>query len=77
MNEKSSKLRHEQKQESVSEQQQQHKTEAKEFSSVEEALREDATATTVPPAIAARLNESIAREPKPEKSWWKRIFPGK
>ena len=71
---KSSRLRHEQRQENLAESQQQHKAEAKEFSSVEEALQHDAANTVVPPGIAVRLNESIAKEPKPEKSWWRKIF---
>jgi hypothetical protein len=76
MNNDSSKLRHTQKQESVSEQQQQQqlKSEAKEFSSVEEMLREDSSQTVVPPGIALKLNESIAKLPKPTASWWQRFF---
>lgn len=42
----------------------------------EELLRHDAALNPVPPAIAQRLNESIAKEPKPEKPWWKKIFRG-
>ncbi len=68
------KLRHEQKQEQVQEQHQQQQSVAKEFSSVEEVIRHDVEQTVVPSGIAVRLNESIAREPKPSKSWWKRIF---
>jgi hypothetical protein len=77
MNNDSSRLRHTQKQESTSEQKQEQKSEAKEFSSVEEVLREDSSQTVVPPGIAVRLNESIAKLPKPSGSWWKRLFSGK
>ncbi len=71
-----SKLRHTQKQESTSEQTQgeQLKTDAKEFSSVEELLRHDAAQIAVPPAVAVKLNKSLADVPKPEiKSWWQRF----
>jgi hypothetical protein len=71
---KFSKLRHEEKQEQT--QEHQAKQEGVEFSSVEEALRHDSSQVQVPPGIAVRLNESLAREPVPTKSWWKRIFGG-
>ena len=74
MNNDSSRLRHTQKQESTSEQQQQHKAEAKEFLTVEEMLREDSSQTAVPPGIAIKLNESIAKLPKRPASWWSRFF---
>ena len=46
----------------------------REFGSVEELLRHDA-ANTVPPAgLAARVNASVAVEPKPAGSWWKKLF---
>lgn len=77
MNNDSSRLRHTQKQESTSEQQQQQKFEAKEFSSVEEMLHEDSAQTAVPPGIAVKLNESISKLPKPPASWWQRWFSGK
>ena len=45
------------------------------FASAEDLIRHDASQTPVPPEIAGRLNESIAREARPaEKSWWKKIF---
>lgn len=50
--------------------------EAREFETAEELLRHDAGQTQVPPAVAKRLDESIQREPKPAKSWWKRITGG-
>jgi hypothetical protein len=73
MNNDFSKLRQTQKQESVVEQKQHHHSEAKEFSSVEEMLREDSAQTAVPSTIAVKLNESIAKAPKP-KSWWQQFF---
>ena len=75
MNNDSSRLRHTQKQESLSEHQHEETTQShgKEFASVEELLREDVSQTAVPPTIAVRLNESIAQSPKP-KSWWKQFF---
>jgi len=46
-----------------------------EFTTAEEAIRADADATVLPPAIAERLKKSIQAEPPPSKrSWWKRIF---
>lgn len=59
-------------QEQLSENQSQ-QTEAREFATAEELLRHDAAQTQVPPAVAQRLDKSIQREPKPPKSWWKRI----
>src|SRR5438132_4568836 len=49
---------------------------AHEFASVEEMLRHDALHTPVPPAIAHRLQKSIAAAPPPPtgSSWWRRIF---
>ena len=46
----------------------------REFHSVEELLQHDAAQTTVPPAVAARLQESMAREPAPRSGWWRRLF---
>ena len=48
-------------------------SEAREFATAEELLRHDAGQTQVPPAVAKRLDESIQREPKPAKPWWKRL----
>jgi len=45
-----------------------------EFASVEEMIRTDQDQIEVPPVIAERLNQSIAREPKPKTPWWKRMF---
>lgn len=49
-------------------------TTAREFPTVEEALRHDADETVVPPAIAKRLDKSIQNMPPPERSWWQRVF---
>lgn len=46
----------------------------REFASTEELLRHDASQTAVPPAIAERLARSIQKEPKPERSWWRRVL---
>ena len=58
-------------QEQLSETQSQ-QTEAREFASAEELLRHDATQTQVPPVIAERLSQSIAKLPGQPKSWWQR-----
>ena len=49
-------------------------TPSREFASAEELLRHDVSQLTVPPAIAERLSQSIQSEPKPERSWWKRLM---
>ena len=71
MNPRNSKLQHKQEQEQTAQQAQQASLE---FTTAEEALRHDAAQTELPPAIAERLRESIAREPKPAASWWKRLL---
>ena len=43
-----------------------------EFATLEEMLRHDALHTPVPPAIAHRLQASIAQLPPPARSWWRR-----
>lgn len=60
-------------QESVT-QQQSTQSHAAEFSSVEEMLRHDAIHTPVPPAIAQRLEQSVAQLPRPARSWWRRLL---
>lgn len=45
---------------------------AREFATVEELLRHDAAHTDVPPAIAERLTQSIAKLPPKPQSWWQR-----
>jgi hypothetical protein len=46
----------------------------REFASSEELLQHDAAHVVVPPAVANRLAESLRSEPKPERSWWRRMF---
>jgi len=72
MEPKPSKLRHEQKQETIEHTGAQEIARA--FSSVEEMLREDAATNGPPPALAHRVADSIASEPKLARSWWQRIF---
>jgi hypothetical protein len=76
MNPRTSKLQHEQKQEQTAQGQQTQQVQQAplEFAAAEEALRHDAAQTELPPAIAERLRDSIAREPKPAASWWKRLL---
>jgi hypothetical protein len=47
-----------------------------EFSNVEEMLRHDTLQTPVPPGIAHRLQESLGRPARQNKSWWKRLLGG-
>ena len=48
-----------------------------EFDSVEEMIRHDSARTPVPPLIAQKLQDSVARLPgRPSGSWWKRFFGG-
>jgi len=47
-----------------------------EFATAEELLRHDAAQIEVPGAVADRLNESIAKEPKPVRTWWRRFVSG-
>ncbi len=57
-------------------QQQQHQQTRREFESVEELLRHDAAQTPVPTELAARVRDSVAREPTPKTGWWRRMFGG-
>jgi hypothetical protein len=66
------KLEHEQKVEQTSHVEQQRETKA--LTTAEEVLRADARQTTVPPAIAARLKDTITREPRPRKGILGRFF---
>jgi len=61
-------------QEEVLAQSQSQQTSAREFESVEAALREDIEQTVVPPAVEHRLSKSIAGLPKPGRPWWKRLM---
>ena len=47
---------------------------AQEFTTAEEALREDIRQTVVPPAVEHRLSKSIEGLPKPDRPWWKRLM---
>ncbi len=47
---------------------------AHEFASPEEMLRHDALHTPVPPAIAHKLQQSLAEVPAPPRAWWRRWF---
>jgi hypothetical protein len=46
------------------------------FASPEEMLRYDAAQTPPPAAVEQRLKDSIAQEPRPRRSWWRRLFGG-
>jgi hypothetical protein len=48
----------------------------REFASVEDMLRHDASHTPVPPAIAHRLEKSISEAPRSRGPWWRRLFGG-
>jgi hypothetical protein len=45
----------------------------REFASVDEMLRYDATQTEVPTGIAIRLQNSISGDPKQTRSFWQRL----
>lgn len=45
-----------------------------EFATPEEMLRHDADATPVPPGLAPRVRESLAREKPPARRWWQRLL---
>ena len=75
MNSDPSKLRQQQQQsEQSSDLQFREELQAHQFDSVEEMIRFDARQTEPPAEIAERLKESVAHEPKPARSWWKRLF---
>ena len=44
------------------------------FASVEEMLRHDANQNPPPGRLAEKLSDTMAREPRVEKPWWRRIF---
>jgi hypothetical protein len=73
MNPDPSKLRQQQQQEEQTSQLQAQGVQ-QEFASAEDLLRFDAAQTLAPESIAERLKDSIARDPKPAQSWWKRWF---
>lgn len=45
-----------------------------EFGTAEELIRHDAAQTRVPGDVERRLRASLCNEPKPGKSWWRRLF---
>lgn len=47
---------------------------AREFATVEDLLRHDSEQNPVPENVAHRLNESLAAEPKAERSWFSKWF---
>lgn len=49
-----------------------HQATTREFATAEELLRHDAAQTQVPPVIAERLTQSIAKLPQQPQSWWQR-----
>jgi len=62
-----------QEQQQVSETQTE-KTVGREFATPEELLRHDAAQTEVPPTVAKRLDESLQKEPRRSRSFWRRFF---
>jgi len=74
MNRHTSKLNQHEHQETTLHQQGAQQHTAVEFASAEEMLRHDAGQTPVPPAVAERLQRSVAQEPKPPRSLWQRLF---
>lgn len=44
------------------------------FETVDEMLRHDARQTRVPPALAQRIREAVAREQPPRAPWWRRVL---
>lgn len=77
MKPQSSKLQHEQKEQTVEAQQAAQKAAATEFATFEEVLRFDAAQTPVPESVKSRLADSVRKEPAPERprSWWRRLLP--
>ena len=78
MNPEFSKLRHEQRTEAEQShaqvQSQQSQVKANEFATVDELLRFDSDQNPVPPEVGERLNRSLAAEPKPQRSWFRKLF---
>ena len=48
--------------------------ETREFASVEALLRHDAAQTSVPLALARKVQEAAARVPTPKRAWWRQLF---
>ena len=74
MNRHTSKLNQHEHEETILQQQNAQQQTAVEFASAEEMLRHDAGQTPVPPAVAERLQQSVAQEPKRSPSLWQRLF---
>ena len=76
MNPDRTKLKQEHRAEETSQQIQNSETQAqvKEFANADDLLRFDSEQNPVPPEVADRLGRSLAAEPKPEKSWFKKLF---
>ncbi|MGA2181313.1 MAG: hypothetical protein ABSH15_17255 [Verrucomicrobiota bacterium] len=69
------KLSEEQQQQQHAAEQQTQQQSAREFANAEEMLRYDAAHTTVPPAIAQRLQKSTGQtSAPPPRSWWRNLF---
>lgn len=51
-----------------------HRRAGVQFGSADEMLRYDAAQIQVPPAVTERLKDSLAAEPPPVRSWWRRWF---
>jgi hypothetical protein len=73
----SSKLKHQEEQHAETQKQQTSQQQGvQEFATVDDLLRHDASQVSPPPELAERLGQSVAKEPKPPRSWWQRIFGG-
>jgi len=67
-------IQREQEQEHQTQQQSSEHQQTLEFSTAEDAIRFDAANTEVPSSIGERLRHSVASEPPPARSWWRRLF---
>ena len=74
MNPESSKLKHKHAEQAEEQTIQQTSQKPLEFQTPEELLRHDATQVVPPDSIIERLKASIAQEPKPSRSLWKRLM---
>jgi hypothetical protein len=68
------KLSEEQQQKQHATEQQTQQQSAREFANAEEMLRYDASHTTVPPAVARRLQKSTRQTNAPPRSWWRNLL---
>jgi hypothetical protein len=74
MNSENSRLRQNEEIQTRQQERQQSAQNALEFGSVEEMLRHDSRENPVPPEVQHRLGSSMSKEPKPQKSWFKKLF---